>query len=63
MAFRNIVILSDHSLNMMGHGHMPKRRVRHNKSNRSVLFMVPLLAAIMIVGYSVANEFKIQCRI
>jgi hypothetical protein len=56
MAFRNIVILSDHSLNMMGHGHMPKRRVRLNRSNRYVLFMVPLLAAIMIVGYYVAYE-------
>jgi hypothetical protein len=50
MAFRNIVILSDHSLNMMGHGHMPKRRVRLNKSKRSFLFMFPLLAAIIIAG-------------
>jgi len=60
MAFRNIVMLSDHSLNMTGHGHMPKRRVRLNKSNKYFPFIVPLLAALSIVGYSVANEYKTQ---
>jgi cytochrome bd-type quinol oxidase subunit 1 len=63
MAFRNIVILSDHSLNMTGHGHMSKRRVRHNTSNRYVLFMVPLPAAIIIVGWHVATEYTIEGRI
>lgn len=60
MAFRNIVVLSDHSLNMIGHGHMPKRRARYNKFNRSFLFMFPLLVAIIIVGRYVANKYKVE---
>lgn len=63
MAFRNIAILPDHSLNMTGHGHMPKRRARHNKFKRSFLLMVPLLVALIFVGCYVANNYKIERRI
>jgi hypothetical protein len=58
MAFRNIALLLDYSLNMTGHGHMPKRRARHNKLKKLSLFMVPLLVAVIITGYSITNTYK-----
>ena len=59
MAFRNVVILSDHSLNMTGPGRIPKRRVRHNKLNKPFIFSNSLLMEPIISDCNLDNKISV----